>query len=244
MRRKSALRKREFPRALGALIGLLLLVGVSPASASQRSPAQWPVYTEKLDCASVLLCSPTTEVLSGGTAGEASPLDIAPWAAATLADFTWSGGAAPGAAGWSNTSNWVGGVAPSVSVGTLSFPALTSAACTASPATATCLSSTNDVTGVNATALSIDDGERYSINGNGLSLGPGGLTAAPSAADSGGIPPLFSVPIALTAAQTWSITGGSLNQQLAVAAVTGPTRALTINLNARTFLELLADAEV
>ncbi|MEA2469250.1 MAG: hypothetical protein QOE38_248, partial [Thermoleophilaceae bacterium] len=68
-----------------------------------------------------------------------------PSSALALTDFTWTGGAPVGSPAWSNTSNWAGGVAPSGSVGTLTFPMLTSAACTASPPTATCLTSNNDI---------------------------------------------------------------------------------------------------
>ncbi len=52
---------------------------------------------------------------------------------AEAANFTWSGAAAKGEAQWSNGANWDSGTAPNVSVGTLTFPALTSPACTAQP---------------------------------------------------------------------------------------------------------------
>src|SRR5436309_770885 len=87
----------------------------------------------------------------------------------------------------------VGLFAPSGSVGTLSFPALTNAACTSSPPTDTCYQSSNDISGVNASAISIDDGghgsgpflSAYLITGKGITLGSGGITAAPTASDSG-----------------------------------------------------------
>src|SRR6266566_7405810 len=122
------------------------------------------------------------------------------------ADFTWSGAAsfAPpsAAAGWSNGPNWQGGTSPSGSVGTLTFPLLTNGACTSTPPTATCYHSNNDITGISATAISIDDGGLYLISGNGIALGAGGLTAATSAPLPGhdGV----SLPITLAADQTWS----------------------------------------
>ena len=86
-----------------------------------------------------------------------SALALAPSALAQT-DFTWTGGAPVGSPGWSNSGNWAGGTAPSGAVGTLTFPALTSAACRATPPTATCFTSNNDIAGVTANKLSIDDG--------------------------------------------------------------------------------------
>jgi hypothetical protein len=99
---------------------------------------------------------------------------LAPASAAALTDYTWVGAAAPGSANWSSATNW-GGSAPSGSVGTLTFPALTSGACTATPPTATCYASSNDVVGLNASGISIDDGESYVIDGNAITLGSGEL---------------------------------------------------------------------
>lgn len=99
--------------------------------------------------------------------------------ASAAPDFTWSGAEPLGASNWSNGGNW-GGTAPSGSVGTLAFPALTSPACTANPPTATCHQSNNDVSGLNVSALSIDDGVGYQISGKAITLGAGGITASPS----------------------------------------------------------------
>ena len=88
-------------------------------------------------------------------------------------------------------------------------------------------------------------GALYQISGNPVTLGAGGISAAPSASDANQGSPDFQVPVTLGASQTWSITGGSYNQQLAIAAaVTGSTHALAINLSNQTSLGLYADNEV
>ena len=165
---------------------------------------------------------------------------------AAAASFTWSGAEPLGTSNWSNGGNW-GGTATSGSVETLTFPALTSPACTATDPTATCYTSNNDVAGLEVNALSFDDGAPYNITGNAITLGSGGITAAPSASDAASSTrPVLHVPIALSAPQTWSITGGSLNQQLGIEApVTGGNSdTLAINFSSGTFLGLYADAEV
>jgi hypothetical protein len=89
-----------------------------------------------------------------------------------------------------------------------------SGACTTA-FTSTCYESHNNVSGLSANKLSIDDGVGYFIDGNAITLGSGGITAAPSVNDSFGFPEL-RLPITLGAAQTWSIAGGSEIQQLTV----------------------------
>jgi hypothetical protein len=154
---------------------------------------------------------------------------------AALADFTWSGASAT--PNWSVVTNWAGGIAPSGSAGMLSFPALSAPACT------TCYQSSNDVASLSASAISIDDGVPYQITGNGLTLvGAGGITAAPSASDTGASANI-ALPLALGAAQTWSITGGSSSQQLGVGTVTGSADALTVNFTSSGILSV-NDAEV
>jgi hypothetical protein len=145
-------------------------------------------------------------------------------AAAAAADFTWSGGAA--APSWSAATNWVGGTAPSGSVGTLAFPALGTCG--------TCYQSSNDVTGVSASAITVDDGAPYVIGGNGLTLA-GGITATP---DTSGSSANITAPITLGAPQTWSITGGSSSQQLGVSTVTGSAEALAIGFSSSGILSV------
>ncbi len=163
-------------------------------------------------------------------------------ASAWATGFTWTG--ADSSSSWSVGTNW-GGTAPSGSVGTLTFPALTSASCTG-PTPPTCYGSNNDITGLSANALDIDDGVRYFLSGNGITLGAGGITAAPSANDNGQIP-IFQIPLTLSADQTWSITGGTSNQQLSMgsdANVTGSADTLGLAFSDQTFLDYDADAEV
>jgi hypothetical protein len=165
-----------------------------------------------------------------------------PPSALALTDFTWNGAAPVGTTGWSNSSNWAGGVAPSGAVGTLTFPMLTSAACTASPPTATCNGSTNDVTGLTVNALSIDDGGQgvsgYFISGNAITLGSGGLTASTNSTSLGN--PSVHLPIVLGASQTWSIDGNDNGSQIGLyGSVTSPsTDTLGITLSHRTDLGL------
>jgi hypothetical protein len=165
-----------------------------------------------------------------------------PSPALALTDFTWSGAAPVGNPGWSNSNNWAGASAPSGAVGTLTFTILASAACTASPPTATCYTSSNDVTGLSVDALSIDDGapisSSYQITGNAITLGGGGLTAGTSATTMGSA--ALRLPITLSASQTWSVDGNNNNSQLGLYGdVTGPTgNTLNISLTRQTFLGL------
>ena len=196
-------------------------------------------------------------LVAGLVLGSCALLLAAPVSAA--ADFTWSG-AAPAGTGlgpldWSNRTNWVGGTAPSGSVGTLDFPQLTSSACTASPPTDTCYGTHNDIIGLDVNELAINDrlGDAYSLSGDGITLGAGGLTASPSGTS---VPGEFGasgifLPITLGATQSWSINGGSGNPSLAIlGGVSGAAAGLTVNLNQPTptypggTLELGGDVEV
>jgi hypothetical protein len=150
---------------------------------------------------------------------------LAPAGAARAADFTWSGAAST--PNWSVSGNWVGGTAPSGTVGDLDFPALSSPGCLASPVASACYVSTND-SSVTATSISVDDGAGYTIAGNLISLGAGGITAAPSESDEASVdsrvPTLtLSAPLNLRAQQEWSITGDIDTPEVLVAgAVSGP----------------------
>jgi hypothetical protein len=153
-----------------------------------------------------------------------------PASASAQTDFTWSGADTVGNSNWSDATNW-GGTAPSGSVGTLTFPALTSAACTANPPTDTCYHSNNDLTGLSATGISI--GARYFISGNGITLGSGGITNA-------GVGSL-ELPVTLSANQTWSIMSGALEFS---GNVTGSTDTVTVDFHGNTTLDLSGNAEV
>ncbi|MEA2391591.1 MAG: hypothetical protein QOK31_1700 [Solirubrobacteraceae bacterium] len=151
-----------------------------------------------------------------------------------MTDYTWSGATPAGtdASNWTNTTNWVGGTAPSGSVGTLNFPSLAgNSACTTDPPTATCYESHNDVAGISANALSIDDGAGYIIDGNAITLGAGGLTATTSSASSSFNGTVLDLPITLGADQTWTVDAGSTGTGgLSVKTVTG-AHTLAINFN-------------
>ena len=162
-------------------------------------------------------------------------------ASSAAADFTWTGAA--GAADWSNTTNW-GGSAPSGAAGILTFPALVSPACTSDPVTATCYESHNDVSGVSATSLSIDDGAGYIIDGNAITLGAGGLTASTA---TSGFNASLGLPITLGAGQTWSIDGNGNRSGVDLDAnVTGASSALGVQLGNRGQLQIdnTTDVEV
>ena len=134
--------------------------------------------------------------------------------------YTWSGGAPVGQPNWSNNSNWSGGVAPTSSstIAAAAFPRLTSGACTASPPTATCYTSHNDLTGLSLGSLQIGTG--YHIDGNAINLGNGGLSNTFAGIGSAQV----ALPIALTANQTW--TGGGIGFSRAIS---GSGSTLTIN---------------
>lgn len=147
-------------------------------------------------------------------------------------DFTWANS---NSNGWSNGTNWVGGSAPSGAVGTLTFPALTGCPCN--------YLNVNDISGLSATAISIDDGVGYDMGGSGITLGSGGLRAAPSASDTGAAT-LIQLPITLGASQTWSVAGGSHSQLLQLrGSVTGSAETLGINFSSSGILLLRSDVE-
>ncbi len=125
---------------------------------------------------------------------------VAPTAGA-VSDYTWTGAAS--SSGWSQGGNWggSGGPIPGESVGTLTFPAPLSG-CTA------CYQSDDDVGGIVANAIHIADDQSYSLLGDQLGLGAGGITAAPGSAGSspqGGTN--IANPLVLSTSQTWSVTG-------------------------------------
>ncbi len=152
---------------------------------------------------------------------------------------------APGAAAWSHSGNWAGVVTPSPASGAIHFPALLTPACATQTPSATCYWSANDMNNVSISGATIDDGVPYNISGNQVALGAGGITAAPSANDTTGGSPYVSVPLKLTAPQTWSVSGGATNQQLALAgSITGSSNALTIALSDQAALSLYGDDEV
>jgi hypothetical protein len=163
---------------------------------------------------------------------------------AAAANFTWTGSGALGEGSkWSNPANWEG-VAPAGAVGTLTFPTLANPACTPTPPSATCYQGSNDLTGLSVEGISIDDGVGYILGGNAISLGAGGLNANTTV--SIGRAADLSMPITLTAPQTWTISGGEhgLGQVGFSGVVSGAGQALTVNLPTQTFFGVNADFEV
>ncbi len=125
---------------------------------------------------------------------------------AAAADFTWSGAdtATPGP-NWSDAANWSGGVAPASAstIGTLSFPALTSSACTASSQLATCYQSNNDRSDLTVDQIAIHDSS-YTITGDPVTLDGGLQTDGPDEFGSAEL----SLPLTLGADQTWDLSSG------------------------------------
>jgi hypothetical protein len=165
-------------------------------------------------------------------------LVLAPMAEASP-NFTWSGKAGQGVPMWSAAENWESKTAPasSSSIGTLSFPALTGVPCTFTTPNAGCgYGSENDVGGLSVESMSIDDGEDYSIIGEPITLGSGGLSASPTGVTSKLTISELELPIALGASQTWSIGGEGLehlleNDLYLDGNLTGSGSALTVNMS-------------
>jgi hypothetical protein len=114
--------------------------------------------------------------------------------------FTWLGGSSTSQL-WSDAGNWSGGTAPSSNASNLdlTFPDLGS--CTSPDA---CYEGTNDRTGlgldsVDFTGTAFDS---YQLGGNQVSVGSGGISSSSIAA--------LSMPLQLTATQTWSVGGGDV----------------------------------
>ncbi len=158
-------------------------------------------------------------------------------------------------ADWSQSGNWTTS-APTGSVGTLTFGPLTPS-CLTSPYNGShaCYDSYNDVVGISATALSLDDAYPYYISAspstNALTLGSGGLTATTTNANPSGGTPSFAAPITLGATQTWTIDGGPAqaagNSPAGLAwrgPIDGPTTDdLTIDLERYTSLSMFGPVD-
>ena len=152
--------------------------------------------------------------------------------AATAKEFKWRGHAPIGDAEWSNASNWEGGP-PGGSVGTLRFPKL-GGGCSVTQST-TCYFSSNDLTGLSAQSISLESSQGYSLSGNAVTLGAGGLTAAPATSQCPCGPTSIFLPIVLGADQTWSLAG----TLLAIGGkVSGAPHALHVDVGRNMSLDL------
>ena len=145
---------------------------------------------------------------------------------ASAADFTWSGGGGSGSNSWSNAANWVGGSAPaaSSSIGNLTFPLLSGYAIAA-----------NDLSGLSINHLSIDDTNSYALNGQGFTLGGGGLSVGETAPGGSNAARIFN-PITLASSQEWNLSGGGGGQSVDISgALSGEAADLTVNLGNTNF---------
>ncbi|HLI54996.1 MAG TPA: Ig-like domain-containing protein, partial [Acidimicrobiales bacterium] len=164
-------------------------------------------------------------------------LGLAPQASAT-AGYTWTGGesTATGPGTWSSGSNWSGGTAPSGTVGTLTFPDLSSCDSLSSPPSTACYNATDDVAGLSASGLSFSGGPynfAADTNNDSLTVGSGGITVNPSTSASFPSVENLSMPLSLSAAQTWALNGTTngpvgLNTQGGISGGTGDTLGVTL----------------
>ncbi len=171
--------------------------------------------------------------------------------ASAAESFTWSGALAAGNPRWSAAENWESNAAPeaSTAVGNLDFPHTPSSTCTPEPQFEFCyFASFNNLSGLSAESLSIDDGQEYFIFGEPITLGSGGISAAPTGAT--GEPALaeLDLPITLGASQTWHVFGGGgepSSQLYLGAGVSGPAEdSLAIDVGNAGAIYLGGDNEV
>jgi hypothetical protein len=173
-------------------------------------------------------------------------LALAPAALASSPSFTWTGSAE--FEEWSQAENWAGKSAPVAheKVGTLAFPRLTSESCTGEEEEFhACYFSENDLEGLSAKSLELDDGDIYEIDGEALELGSGGLIAAPASGSSGRALDFLDLPLELSASQKWSVSGrgtGELSGLALEGEVEGPqgpgtTLAVELSKDASLYLE-------
>jgi hypothetical protein len=146
-------------------------------------------------------------------------LTLAVSASAQAADFAWSGGGS--SSNWSEAANWLGGTAPasSSSLGVVSFPSA-----------GTHRVSTNDLSGLSLNQLQVGDSAGYSLSGQTLTLGSGGLSV--TASEGPGVFKLTN-PLTLSSSQTWTVAGsnGPAPDVEIAGQLTGSSSALTINLS-------------
>ncbi len=173
---------------------------------------------------------------------------------ADATSLTWSGdttGRTESAARWSAATNWVEAISPVPSevLETLTFPQLTNNQCTSAPPTDTCYATFNDVEGLTADTMQLDDYNNYQLFGDKISLGEGGIVAKPPNGAAGSGSALVALPLELSASQKWSIaeqgtTGIEENGLVIGDEVTGAGKALTVELSNGPVLILGNNTEV
>lgn len=112
---------------------------------------------------------------------------------------TWTGAHAATSTNWSDALNWSNGVPASGQVLDFTAP---SPSCSASP----CPSNNNLAVNTQFGGLKIDTGRGYGLSGNAFDLGGSGITATSTGQSVSSI----QNDIRLAAAQTWSLTQGSV----------------------------------
>jgi hypothetical protein len=168
-------------------------------------------------------------------------LVLAPVAGATVSSFTWTGDAAESS--WTAAMNWEGETAPS-GPGPIALDFLRIPSCTGA-----CYKSTNDVSGLDVESIGIDDGDEYELEGDGITLGGGGLAAAPALGTSGPAGDFVGLPIELGASQTWGVAGRSgggvgENGMFVEGPVTGSNKNLAVDIEHGAALYLGNNTEV
>ena len=176
-------------------------------------------------------------------------LALAPAAGATAPSFTWNGAASTEE--WSLAKNWEGKTAPTEneSVSELRFPELTSSTCMEVAPVDACYFSEDNVVGLSAKSLHVDDGHHYEIEGDKLALGSNGLLAKPTGTTNGPATDVIDLPLELSASQAWNVFGsgaGASDEEgiLLEEPVTGAGNALTVELHTQAVLALENNIEV
>ncbi|MFL5864864.1 MAG: hypothetical protein ACJ780_29560, partial [Solirubrobacteraceae bacterium] len=141
---------------------------------------------------------------------------------------TWTGAESSG--DWSNSANWD---TPPVNGDSLVFPSLPSTLCGGSTRGPSCYQTVDDES-LSVDGIVIDDGAGYEIQWlppAALTVGAGGLTAT-TTDTTGGVNPVFDVPIQLGTSQQWSIDGGPAGDGVTAAGnIAGFGHTLTVNLS-------------
>ncbi len=163
---------------------------------------------------------------------------LVPAVAGAATSFTWTG-EGPINPGWSSPEDWEGGSAPSGEVGTLTFPVLTSAVCTAEASTHDCYIAKNDIEGLEVDEIVIDDGGSYWISGETITVGSGGIIASGNSLIGNTD---VEAPIVLSAPQTWSVAGN--DPILFAKNVSGAADALNADLSEQALLQFAGDVQL